>query len=235
MNAAVSLAVNPPSSLAMPDLASAVESTGGCSCHMTISRVMHAGDHLFRTGEVFSDFHIVRSGSYKCYTLDPQGQERVSGFRFPGEPLALGAISAGRRTVNAVALETSTAWTAPYRELSLVILSSDTLRANFFSMLGRELGKAAMLACDFSAEERMAGFLLEMSRSFAQRGLSATQFDLSMSRRDVANYLRLAVETVTRVLGGFRELALIEVERRNVHLLDLPQLQRLGAGLLAPA
>lgn len=234
MNAEVSLAVNPPSSLAMPDLASAVERTGGCSCHMTISRVMHAGDHLFRSGEVFSDFHIVRSGSYKCYTLDPQGQERVSGFRFPGEPLALGAISAGRRTVNAVALETSTVWTAPYGQFSRVMLANESLRAQFFNMLSRELGKAAVLACDFTAEERVAGFLLDMSRTSEQRGFSATQFNLSMSRREIANYLRLAVETVTRVLTSFRELALIDVDRRSVRLLDLPQLRRLGSSLGAP-
>ncbi len=80
---------------------------------------------------------------------------------------------------------------------------------------------------DFTAEERLAAFLLSISARLKQRGYSATHFLLAMPRRDIANYLRLATETVSRVFKRFQEDGLIEVERRDIRLLDLPRLEKL--------
>ncbi|MGH8401726.1 MAG: helix-turn-helix domain-containing protein, partial [Gammaproteobacteria bacterium] len=74
------------------------------------------------------------------------------------------------------------------------------------------------------AEERLAAFLMSMSRRFHMRGYSATEFILRMTRRDIANYLRLATETVSRVLAKFQDDGLISVERRDVKILNIGRL-----------
>ena len=72
-----------------------------------------------------------------------------------------------------------------------------------------------------NAEERLATFLVNMSRRLHQRGLSATDFHLSMSRHEIGNYLGLAVETVSRIFTRFQEEGLLKVDRKHVQLLNL--------------
>jgi CRP/FNR family transcriptional regulator len=106
------------------------------------------------------------------------------------------------------------------------------LQGQLFRLLSQDINKAALLAGDFSADERMAAFLLSFSRRFAARGFSATRFNLAMSRTDIANYLRLAAETVSRVVRRFQDEGLIHVNRREFELLDLNRLHALAQPVL---
>jgi CRP/FNR family transcriptional regulator len=106
------------------------------------------------------------------------------------------------------------------------------LQAQLFRLLSADIGKAALLAGDFSAEERVAAFLVSLSRRYAARHFSATHLSLLMSRTDIANYLRLAAETVSRVLRRMQTDALVAIDRRQVTLLDQPRLERLAAVVL---
>lgn len=81
-----------------------------------------------------------------------------------------------------------------------------------------------------SADERLAAFLLGLSRRFAKRNFSPTRFNLSMSRGDIGNYLGLAEETVCRPLARFQEQGIIAVRRRQVELNDLGRLRALAGG-----
>jgi CRP/FNR family transcriptional regulator len=99
-------------------------------------------------------------------------------------------------------------------------------------MLSKELGNASLLAADHSADERVAAFLVDLANRFEARGFSGTRLHLSMSRSDIANYLRLAADTVSRVLGRFRTQKLIRSEGRELELLDPEGLRQVGLALL---
>lgn len=195
---------------------------------VTRSPVAHEGDHLFRVGEPFKAVYAVRSGSYKSYTVDSEGREHVLGFHLPGEIMGLDAIYSERHMCNAVALDTAAVCILPYSELSALAGKMDGLRVQMFRLMSKDIADTAALAGDFTAEERIASFLLDLSRRFHVRGFSATEFNLNMSRRDIANFLRLAPETVSRVLARFEKSHLIAVERREMRLLDVPGLKELG-------
>ena len=64
----------------------------------------------------------------------------------------------------------------------------------------------------------MAAFLIGLSRRLAARGFSPNRFQLTMARTDIANYLRLAPETVSRVLRRFQADGLLRVDRRELEL-----------------
>ena len=85
---------------------------------------------------------------------------------------------------------------------------------------------------DYSADQRMAAFLVALSRRFAQRGFSATRLHLTMTRTDIANYLRLAPETVSRVLKRLQEDKLVHVDRRELEILDPARLEALALHVL---
>ena len=195
---------------------------------VTRSPVAHEGDHLFRVGDPFKAIYAVRSGSYKSYTVDSEGREHVLGFHLPGEIMGLDAIYSERHMCNAVALDTAAVCVLPYSELSNLAGKMEGLRTQMFRLMSKDIADTAALAGDFTAEERIAAFLIDLSQRFRTRGFSASEFNLNMSRRDIANYLRLAPETVSRVLARFEKGHLIAVERREIRLMDRAKLQELG-------
>ena len=113
------------------------------------------------------------------------------------------------------------------------------LQQHLFRLLSRDIGNAALLAGDWTADQRMAAFLVGLSRRLAARGFSPDRFQLTMARTDIANYLRLAPETVSRVLKRFQDEGLLRVDRREVRdccgrerleALAAPILRALSAG-----
>lgn len=195
---------------------------------VTRSAPLHEGEHLFRVGDDFDVVFAVRSGSFKTYTVDAEGREHVLGFHLPGELMGLKAIFHKRHFANATALDTATVCKLPYSELSTLSHKLPSLQDQMVRLMSKDLAEAVILAGDFTAEERLAAFLTGLSRRYAQRGFSAQEFNLTMSRRDIANYLRLAPETVSRVFARFEKDRLLAVERRSVRLLDPEKLHSMA-------
>lgn len=190
------------------------------------------GQHVFRTGDPFRSIFAVRSGTVKTIVVDRDGREQVLGFYLPGEVIGLNAIYPDRFPCDAVALETAQFCRFQFPAMSALASRMPVVQQHLFRLLSKELGAATLLAGDHSADERMAAFLTDLSERYAARGFSGTSFHLSMSRGDIANYLRLAAETVSRVLSRFRSQGLIEIEGRDLTVSDPEGLRVLGQNLL---
>lgn len=190
------------------------------------------GEHIFREGDEFNAIAAIRAGTVKTYVTDLEGREQVLGFFLPGEVIGLNAISTSKYPCNAVALETVLLCRFSFPKIATLATRMPGLQQHLFRLLSEDIGKANFLAGDFTAEERMAAFLVVLSRRYVARGLSATRFRLTMARTDIANYLRLAAETVSRILKRFQTDGLIRVDRREVELLDRPRLEALARNVL---
>lgn len=202
--------------------------------HVLVEHVgpFHAGDHLFREGDPFEAIAAVRAGTVKTYVVDRDGHEHVHGFHLPGEVIGLNAIDGDRYPCNAVALDTVMLCRFSFPKISVLATRVPGLQKQLFRLLSRDIGRAALLAGDWSADQRMAAFLVGVSRRLAARGFSPNRFQLTMPRTDIANYLRLAPETVSRVLRRFQEDGLLRVERRELELLGRDALEALAAPVL---
>lgn len=202
--------------------------------HMLVEHVgpLHAGDHVFRDGDPFEAIAAVRAGTVKTYSIDRDGREHVLGFHLPGEVIGLNAIDGETYPCNAVALDTAMLCRFSFPKISVLASRLPGLQRQLFRLLSRDIGSAAMLAGDSTADERMAAFLVSLSRRLAARGFSPDRFQLTMARTDIANYLRLAPETVSRVLKRFQDDGVIQVERRELELLDRPRLVALAGAIL---
>ncbi|WP_313207059.1 helix-turn-helix domain-containing protein [Stenotrophomonas sp.] len=115
-----------------------------------------------------------------------------------------------------------------FPKLSLLATRMPGLQAKLFSLLSAEIGKVATLAANHRTEERMAAFLLDMSERYARRGFSATRFKLAMARNEIANYLRMATETASRVLRRLTDDGVIAVKQRKILLLQAKRLAELA-------
>lgn len=189
--------------------------------------VLKRGEYLFRPGDPFVFVYAVRSGSIKTYTPIRDGTEQVTGFHLPGELLGLDAINTETHQCGAVALETSSVCELPLNRLEELGDMITNVQRQMLRIMSKQIlhdQALQVLLCKGSAEERLAALLLSLSNRYKRRGFSATEFDLSMSRQDIASYFGLAEETVSRLFSRFQEQGLIEVTRKHVRLRDLPRL-----------
>jgi len=168
----------------------------------------------------------------KTSVIDANGDEQVLGFFLPGEIIGLNGIHQNKYPCNAVAVDTVMLCRFSFPKMALLATKMPELQAQLFRLLSQDINKAALLAGDYSAEQRIAAFLISLSRRFAARGFSSTQLLLAMTRTDMANYLRLAPETVSRVLRRMQDAGLIGVERRELTLRNYDALVQLAHPIL---
>ena len=215
-------------------LSEGMDKTALMDLHVLVEHVgpLHAGDHVFREGDPFEAIAAVRAGTLKTYVIDRDGHEQVLGFHLPGEVIGLNGIDGDRYPCNAVALDTVMLCRFSFPRISVLAARLPGLQQHLFRLMSRDIGRASLLAGDYSADQRMAAFLVGLSRRLSARGFSPDRFQLTMARTDIANYLRLAPETVSRVFKRFQDEGLIQVERREVELLERTKLETLAASML---
>jgi len=186
---------------------------------------------LFRSGDSLKSVYAVRSGSFKTYLTNPDGTEQIIGFSLPGELLGMDAISDEKHACSAKALETSSICDIPYERLETLAREIPGLQHQLLRLMSQEIQedqKLMLLLAQMPAETRLASFLLGLSERFNKRGYASNDFNLSMSRGDIANLLGMAVETVSRLLSHFQETGLLKVERKHISILNIDELRKLA-------
>lgn len=186
-------------------------------------RPLSRGEHMFQTGDRFQALYAVRSGSLKTYATSPDGQEQVMGFFLPGELVGLDAIADNYHPLSAKALETTSICEIPFTALESLSSQLPSLQRELMRIMSQEIRddeQNMIVLGQKSAEERLAAFLVSLSNRFQRRGFSPNQFNLSMSRGDIGNYLGLALETVSRLFTRFQNEKLLRVDRKHIELLD---------------
>lgn len=192
-------------------------------------RQLAAGDHLFRVGDPFRCMFAVNTGCFKTYAVDAEGREHVLSFHFPSEIIGVDAIYPERHVSNCVALADSLVCYLPFTMLTRLAHDMPELQTQLFRLLSRDLLSMTTMAGDFTAEERLAAFLVMVAARLRVRSQAPTYLELAMSRQDIANYLRLAPETVSRILARFHKCGLVNADRKQITLTDPDGLMEIAA------
>src|SRR5687767_10826275 len=202
--------------------------------HLLVEHVgpISPGQHVFRAGDPFEAIAAVREGTVKTWRVDREGREQVLGFHLPGEIIGLSAIENERYPCNAVALDLVQLCRFSFPRMAVLATRVPGLQKELFRLMSRDIGHAERLAADYPADARLAHFLVDHAQRLVRCGFPPGRMRLAMPRSDIANYLRLAPETVSRLFRRFRDAGLIRVHGRNLDLPDLPGLERLAATAL---
>ena len=196
------------------------------------SRMVKTREHLFKAGEPRCHVYRVESGSLCLYRVIPDGRRQVLNFAFAGDFMGLGF--GAEHACNAQALEPLRVKCLDVAALTCGLESSPWLGVELYEAISRELTVAhnhLFAIGQRSADERVACFLLVLSRQSARCGEEASTVVLPMTRSDIADFLSLTVETVSRTLSTLRAARVIDLEQSIiVSLLDIGRLERLAAG-----
>jgi CRP/FNR family transcriptional regulator, anaerobic regulatory protein len=193
-----------------------------------MERRLRAGDMLFHEGAEAEAMHFVRAGTFKIFRTAVDGYEQVLGFAGRAEVMGFDAISAGTHPTAAMALEDSSVFVVllcDFFSLGQRISALDTLVHRAASSALANRAELADVMAAVAAEVRLARFLLQLSQRMAACGQSPRRFHLRMSRRDIASYLGVAHETVSRSFSALVRWGLVQVDNREVEVLDMPGLK----------
>lgn len=192
-----------------------------------------AGEQLICEAGVAKALFVVRTGSFKSVVLDASGVAQIVGFPMRGELIGAEAFAEGKYSANVYALEDSDVIVLTLSKLSELSraypgFEKIIIRA-MAKTLVREQNQLWALGSQ-CATARLAQFLLQLSAFYAQSGYAANEFSLRMMRTDIASYLSLTIETVSRTFTILQNAEIVEIQQRLVKLLDLPRLKQLCRG-----
>jgi CRP/FNR family transcriptional regulator len=196
----------------------------------TAKRRVARGAPLYHNGDRFESLYAVRSGSFKTVGVSRDGTEKITGFHLPGELLGLDAINGGRHGYNAVALEDSEVCIIPFGQLEQAALTLPALQHQLLRLVSGDISRdygLMLLLGSMTAEQRLAAFLLSLSRRHQRLGFAGDRFLLRMTREEIGNYLGLTLETVSRLLSRFQREGLVTVHQRDVEILGKERLMEM--------
>ncbi len=172
----------------------------------------------------------MRTGFFKTCVGAEDGSDQVTGFQMAGELLGFDGIGTERHACDAVALEDSQVCVIPFDTLETLSQEFQPLQRQFHKIMSREIVRehgVMLLLGSMRAEQRLAAFLLNLTKRLHSRGFSSTELVLRMTREEMGSYLGLKLETVSRTFGKLQEEGILEVKQRQVRVLDEAALQRL--------
>ena len=227
---------------------SPAESITGCSvCHSSLvcplkdavkrpanekqnNSKIKSGETIYSVSSRFQGLYVVKAGFVKRVSFLENGKFQISGFYMKGEIFGFDGLKSDRHTSTAIAIENS-----ELCKIQIDWIKDD--RGNgmepidqFCRIMSDEIDRyqhMTLLLGAMSAEERLAKFILELSKKLDRRGYSPINLVLRMSRRDIGSYLSMKVETVSRLFSAFQNKGLLRVRNRNVQIIDEQGLRKL--------
>jgi len=180
-------------------------------------------DHLYQVGDKFNSIYAIRAGVVKLYTYSDSGEEIVHGFYLPGDVIGFDGLMDKHYSYNAVALDSTSVCNLPYDELSDLALKIPNLNQQIMMVMSKKMQDGRMhseLLIKRNADQRVAQFIWDMAERYKNRGYAHDEFRLSILHRDVALYLGLTPETVSRILAKFNTDGIVSWKKKEVVIFD---------------
>ena len=175
----------------------------------------------------FKKFYIVHSGALKTFVTTPEKTEQINGFYLPGDIVGLDSISTKVYNSNIQALGNTSLCELYYDELMSLIDSNKDVRDLIFKLLSTDIYNYQKLILCYSqkkSDERLATFIYSLYLRYQQRGHTSLNIKLAMSRADIANYLGLTIETVSRNLTKLQEQNILTAKGKFIYINKLEAL-----------
>jgi CRP/FNR family transcriptional regulator, anaerobic regulatory protein len=190
-------------------------------------RTIARGERLFHLGDPLTAVYVARDGAFKSVSVSEDGEEQVLGFHLPGE-------LTGEHRCEGVALTAANVCEVPYDQLSAVAAQIPNLQQQLFRVIGQSVDRDQDhlgILVRRQANERIALFLHSLGERYRSVGQSDRQIHLPMSREDIARFLGLALETVSRGFTRLQDDGVIAVTGRRVEIVNVAELSRLAHGV----
>lgn len=182
------------------------------------------GEAIFKIEDPFKSLFSIQSGAVKIESISQGGNRDVSGFYFSGEMTGIESIGDARYNNDAIALETTWVCELPFHQLELLCGVIPALQRQIMILLGEKIRRTNSMVVQgrhMKAEQRVMYFLHSLCRREAIRhNLSSNKVHLPMTKGDIASYLGLRPESLSRALTKLQREGNIRNSAKQIELLD---------------
>ncbi|MFO7483189.1 cyclic nucleotide-binding domain-containing protein [Oceanibaculum nanhaiense] len=193
-------------------------------------RQLEPGGTLFSEGDPADHLFNITAGTIMVYRLLADGRRQITGFLFPGDFLGLGSDHTYRYSAEALTPATVCRFKRP--ALQEALEKFPTMEKRLFGMASNELAAAQdqmVLLGRKTAQEKLASFLLMLSRRAERRGQKPTPIPLAMNRSEIGDYLGLTIETTSRVFTKMKQSGVIALlPSSHIDIRDFDALEELA-------
>ncbi|HCU67695.1 MAG TPA: transcriptional regulator [Desulfomicrobium sp.] len=193
-------------------------------------REFDKGDMLFQEGREGVGFYVVAGGQVKVFKMSFDGREQILHILGQGDPVGEVPVFAGMTyPANAQALTKASLFFFPRKKLIELYRESPSLAMNMLAVLSRRLREFTVLIENLSLKEipqRLATYLVHQQ---SLKPVSA-RVKLNVTKGVLSNILGTSQETLSRVLGKMSQEGLIEVQGKEISILDMERLKSLAEG-----
>jgi CRP/FNR family transcriptional regulator len=187
---------------------------------------------IFQEGDPATHLFNVVDGAVRLYKLLPDGRRQITGFLFSGDFLGLAMNDS--YAYSAEAISEVSLCRFPRLKLEALLEEFPKMEKRLLGIASNELAAAQdqmLLLGRKTAREKIASFLLLLVRNAVHRGQPENPLALPMNRTDIADYLGLTIETVSRTLTGFRNAGIVVmVENGRVSIENREELEVIAEG-----
>nr|WP_255536049.1 Crp/Fnr family transcriptional regulator [Polynucleobacter sp. MG-27-Goln-C1] len=184
---------------------------------------LHEGQYLYRREDAFHGVYSLRFGAVKSELVFRDGVPQVTHFSVPGEVLGLDGLSSGNYQLDVVCLSSVEVCSIPIADPKVMIQSYPEFMGELAASLSELLNVSYAHNYDLmnlNSLERVADFLIDYSNRLSTVGFDRDSFVLPMSRPDLANYLGLTVETLSRSLSHLEKINVIKAKNREIKFIS---------------
>jgi len=200
--------------------------------YLTKRSPVDAGSTAFDKDDTLSDIYAVCSGVFKLCDTTEKGEEKIVGFRFPGELLGDDALYPEKYGYSAVAIGEASICEVTVSDLVGCSKAVPDLQLKFVNLLTKQSyvnhQEFDAIVAKKTAESLLTAFLLNVAARMAAHNGSSTHFTLPMSRDDIANFLGVRRETLSRIFSKLQKDELISMHGKNIELLETEKLTEIA-------
>lgn len=188
------------------------------------ARILSPCDHLCRQGDPLHSLFVLRSGLLKSYAIKENGDEFVMGFHFPGQLLGWDLFGDGKSLLSICAVEDSNVCEIPVEQFKSLIKSQPAIEWQIFELISKQIKMNHEILLRTTAEQRVAHFLINLSQQYTLQNYPAHVCKTAMTHHDIANYLRIAPETISRIFRRLQNNKIIKVNKKDITIFDFEKL-----------
>lgn len=192
------------------------------------SRLLKKGEYLCYQGQKSENLYIVRSGMLKSTIIKPNGEAFIMGFYLPPDLFGFEGMDEEHKSVGITALEQSNICIIPADKMQALTQKAPDLTLQLMRMISRRIHQDNIALLRTTADQRVATFLLQFAARYQQLGFSHDAINLAMTHQDLANYLRMTANTISRIFHDWQAKKLIDIRKHMIYLLDVANIRLLA-------
>lgn len=197
-------------------------------CNGKVEKDYRQGETIIKEGTHIKEFTYLKTGLVKLYRSDASGKEQIISIAKPMDYVSLLSVFSNKKYNYSVsALEDSVTCNLKLEDVTSIIEDNGTLALNMLSKMSRVTDKLILDSLQIRVKHlrgRVAYLLIYFSRDI----YSSQEFDLPLTRKEMAEYVGMTTENVIRTLSEFRKDGILKIYGKTIHIINMESLQAIA-------